>query len=479
MNDCLNPAMNPVAEDQTRLLADLETLRQQAESADLATRRRWLAGLASMLQKHQQEWVAAVAADFGQRSSVETRLAELFPALEGVKLARRKLARWMRPQRRGVSHWFLPARAEVRPQALGVVGIMVPWNYPIFLAIGPLTSALAAGNRVMIKMSELSPHSGALLQRLCRQYLGEDVVRVYNGDVALAQAFAGLPFDHLLFTGSTSVGRKIMQAAAANLVPVTLELGGKSPLLVSKGFDPARAAAAIVAGKLLNAGQTCVAPDYLLVHEDDRAALLAAIGRQALQAYPTIAANPDYSAIISDGHYQRLCQWRDEARAGGARVTELTRDDSAALAASRKLPLTLLEDAPDNCRLLQDEIFGPLLPIISYRDLAGALAYINARPRPLALYLFSDSHREIEQVLQHTHAGGVTVNDTLLHVAQDQLPFGGIGASGMGHYHGYEGFVTFSKLKPVFYQSRLAATSLTRAPYGKVVNWLLRLMLGR
>ncbi|MEQ6290668.1 coniferyl aldehyde dehydrogenase [Vogesella sp. GCM10023246] len=471
-------AGSPIADS---LRASLAELQQHAARArpDYATRQRWLAGLQCIVTEHQAEWIAALNADFGCRSAVETRLAELFPALEGISLARRKLKDWMRPRRRGVSPWFWPARAEVQPQPLGVAGIIVPWNYPVFLALGPLTSALAAGNRAMLKMSELSPHSGELLARLCERYLGRDVVRVVNGGLDVAAAFGNLPFDHLLFTGSTRVGRMVMQAAAANLTPVTLELGGKCPLLIAPGVDVARAARSVVAGKLLNAGQTCVAPDYVLLHAADRDAFVAAVRRAARHAYPRLADNPDYTAIINRQHLERLLAWRDDARLRGARVEALCDEDDTSLLAACKLPLTLIEQAPADAAVMREEIFGPLLPIISYQQLDEALAHIQRHPRPLALYLFDNDRSRIAHVLDATLAGGVCINDTLLHVVQDQLPFGGVGGSGMGHYHGYEGFVTFSKLLPVFRQSRLAGTALTRPPYGKVVQGLLRLMLGR
>lgn len=470
---------SPIGNSLQSQLAHLQQLAA-LQLPDYATRRQWLAGLASIVTEHQQEWIDALQADFGCRSAVETRLAELFPSLEGIRLAQRKLAGWMRVQRRGLSFWFWPAKARVQPQPLGVAGIIVPWNYPVFLALGPLSSALAAGNRAMVKMSELSPHSGALLQKLCRQYLGDDVVQVVNGDVSVAQAFAALPFDHLLFTGSTRVGRSVMQAAAANLTPVTLELGGKSPALIAPGFDMRRVVGSLVAGKMLNAGQTCVAPDYVLVHEDDREALLAELRRQAALAYPDPAANPDYTAIINQAHFDRLQRWRDEAAQLGARVEVLAAGSSeAALNAARKLPLTLIENAPAHSMVMREEIFGPLLPIITYDKTGNALAYINSRDRPLALYLYDDNRCRIGKVLQGSMAGGVSINDTLMHVVQDQLPFGGVGPSGMGHYHGYEGFVTFSKMKPVFYQSRFSGAALTQPPHGKLVQWLLNLMLGR
>ncbi|WP_434627009.1 coniferyl aldehyde dehydrogenase [Chromobacterium sp. CV08] len=470
----------PTAEESALLesFSRLRTASRAAPYPTAETRRSWLNALERLLQENRQALVDAVSLDFGQRSSVETRLAELFPSLEAVRHARRHLNRWMRPQRRGVSIWFQPAGASVLPQPLGVVGVVVPWNYPLFLSFGPIVAALAAGNRVMVKMSEYTPATGALLAQLAARHFGDDLLTVVNGGPELAQAFTRLPFDHLLFTGSTAVGRHVMRAAAENLTPVTLELGGKSPALVARGANLRRAAEAIVAGKMMNAGQTCVAPDYLLVNDKDRSLLLDEIRAAARRAYPTLAGNPDYTAIVNDRHYQRLRQWLDGARQAGARVEELNPagEDPAA---ARKMALTLVQDCPDDCALMREEIFGPILPVVSYDKFDEALAYINARPRPLALYLFDDDALRIERVLKETVSGGVSVNDTLLHVVQEDLPFGGVGPSGMGHYHGREGFLTFSKLKPVFRQSRLSGTWLTRPPYGGAVEWLLKLMLRR
>ncbi|WP_374497381.1 coniferyl aldehyde dehydrogenase [Vogesella indigofera] len=465
----------------TNHLSQLRDAANLVPYPSLAQRRQWLDGLARLLQQHQHELAAAISADFGHRSVVETRLAEVFPTLAGIRHARRQLAAWLRPQRRPVSLWFQPARARLLPQPLGVVGIIVPWNYPLFLALGPLVAALAAGNRALLKMSELTPRTGTLLATLLNRYLGDDVVRVVTGDAGVARAFASLPFDHLLFTGSTRVGREVMQAAAANLVPVTLELGGKSPVLVAPGADLQHAARRIVAGKLLNAGQTCVAPDYVLVPRPQQAALVAALRDAATRAYPTLAGNADYSAIISVPHYERLQALAAQAQAAGAVLTTINpaNETPAALAAARKLPLTLIEQAPPDSRVRQEEIFGPLLPVIGYDSLEQAVALLRQQPRPLAMYLFDHDKARIERLLRDTIAGGVTINDTLLHVAQEALPFGGVGASGMGHYHGHEGFLTFSKLKPVLYQSRLSGTWLTTPPYGNTVKLLLRWMIGQ
>ena len=456
----------------------LKSLAQATPYPALEMRRAWLDALERLIQENRQALIAAVSQDFGQRSAVETRLAELFPSLEAIRYARRHLKSWMKPERRRVSFWFMPAGASVLPQPLGVVGVVVPWNYPLFLAFGPIVAALAAGNRVMVKMSEYTPATGALLSELAVRYFGRDLLTVVNGEPELGQAFTRLPFDHLLFTGSTAVGRHVMRAAADNLTPVMLELGGKSPALVARGADLRRSAEAIVAGKLMNAGQTCVAPDYVLVNEKDCGLLLDEIRAAAARAYPTLAGNPDYSAIINDRHYQRLQGWLEAAREAGARI-DAVNPANEDLAASRKFPLTLVQRCPDDCALMREEIFGPILPIVAYDKFDEALRYINSRPRPLALYLFDNDPLRVERVLRETVSGGVSVNDTLLHVVQDDLPFGGVGPSGMGHYHAKEGFLAFSKLKPVFRQSRLSGSRLLRAPYGRTAEWLLKLMLRR
>ncbi|TDR73026.1 coniferyl aldehyde dehydrogenase [Paludibacterium purpuratum] len=473
-----NPLAEPVllGEPLEAAFAELRQASREAPWPTLDERRQRLARLADMLLARQDAIADAISADFGHRSPMETQLAELFPSLEGIRHARSRLKRWMRPQRRGVSIWFRPGRNRVLPQPLGVVGIVVPWNYPLFLAIGPLVSALAAGNRAMIKMSEFTPRTGALLAECLEQALGRDVVRVFNGPVELAQHFCKLPFDHLLFTGSTPVGRQVMRAAADNLTPVTLELGGKSPVLVAPDADLARAAKSIVGGKLLNAGQTCVAPDYVLVPRRQRQTLIEALSAAAAKLYPHLAENADYSAIVNQRHYERLLGWVEEARAAGAQVLAVN-PRAESLASVRKVPLTLVWQCPDETQLMREELFGPVLPIVEYDDLAQAIDYINQRPRPLALYLFSDDARVQETVLQRTVSGGVVINETMLHVIQDDLPFGGVGASGMGHYHGYEGFLSFSKLKPIYRQPRLNTRGFLLPPYGALARWLMKMMV--
>jgi acyl-CoA reductase-like NAD-dependent aldehyde dehydrogenase len=443
---------------------------------DAATRRERLDRLARIVREHQAEWQEAIAADFGGRSRHETQLLEIFPSLEAIRHARRHLRRWMRPEGRSTSLWFLPGRSYVMPQPLGVVGIVVPWNYPLYLAIGPIVPALAAGNRVMVKMSETTPATGALLARLAVRHFPGGELTVANGGPDLAAAFCALPFDHLLFTGSTGVGRMVLRTAAENLTPATLELGGKSPAIVGRGFPVEEAASRILFGKCLNAGQTCIAPDYALVPAESVDAFIAAARRTVATLYPALAANPDYTAIVDERHRQRLARCREDALAKGARAIEIN-PAGENLAATGKIAPTILTGVDDAMEVMREEIFGPLLPVLPYGDLADAIAYVNARPRPLALYLFEHDGAAIDRVLRETVSGGVSVNETLLHVAQDDLPFGGVGPSGMGRYHGREGFDTFSQRKSVFRQSRLNGLKLFRAPYGKRFEALVRFLL--
>ncbi|MCC6534531.1 MAG: coniferyl aldehyde dehydrogenase [Burkholderiales bacterium] len=438
-------------------------------------RRAHLETLARTLQRHGDVLAAAVDADFGGRSRHETALLELFPSHAAIRHARRHVRRWMRAQPRPVAWWSLPGRARVLWQPLGVVGIVVPWNYPIYLAVAPLASALAAGNRVLLKMPERVPRTSETFAAMIGAAFAADHVQVVLGDAEVARRFVALPFDHLLFTGSSAVGKQVMHAAAENLTPVTLELGGKSPAIVAPGYDIARAAERIMVGKCMNAGQTCIAPDYVLLPRGSEAQFTAAARAFVARAYPRLDANPDYSAIVDEGHYRRLASYVEEARGLGAEVVELAQ--VAAVSTARKMAPALVLGATDAMRIMRDEIFGPLLPLVPYDELNDALRYVNARARPLALYYFDSDGERIQSVLERTHAGGVTVNDTILHIAQDALPFGGVGQSGMGHYHGEAGFRTFSKSKGVFLQARVNAMGLLTPPYGKGFDRLLRWLL--
>lgn len=448
--------------------------REQAPSA--GQRRERLARLRRLILANEATFAAAISDDFGTRASAETKLLEILPTLSAIRHASRNLARWMRPQRRRVDPAFLPGKAWLRHEPLGVVGIISPWNYPLQLAFSPLVDALAAGNRVMLKPSELTPNFSGLLQRLVAEAFDPLEVAVVTGGVEVGQAFAGLPFDHLLFTGSTAVGRKVYQAAAANLTPVTLELGGKSPAIICPDYPLAQAARSIAFGKWVNAGQTCIAPDYVLVPADRADALADGLIAQARISYPTVADNPDYSAMISDAHFARLSRALDEARAAGARV--ISHQDEGA-AGRRKIGPTVVVGAPDDALFHTEEIFGPILPIIAYRDLDEAIASVAQRERPLALYCFARDSAQHERVLGRILSGGATLNGTLLHVAQESLPFGGVGHSGIGAYHGEEGFRRFSHPRAIFKVGPVNVMERLGPPWGKAAAFAADLLTRR
>ncbi|MGF6093578.1 coniferyl aldehyde dehydrogenase [Pseudomonas sp. 18175] len=434
-----------------------------------AQRQQWLKALRDMLSDERQALINAISQDFSHRSADETLFAELMPSLHGIHYASKHLKGWMKPSRRAVGIAFQPASAKVIYQPLGVVGVIVPWNYPLYLAIGPLVGALAAGNRVMLKLSESTPATGELLKKLLGKIFPEDLVCVVLGEAEVGMAFSKLRFDHLLFTGATSIGKHVMRAAAEHLTPVTLELGGKSPAIVSADVPLKDAAERIAFGKALNAGQTCVAPDYVLVPEDRVDGFVKAYTEAVRGFYPTLNDNPDYTAIINERQLARLNAYVKDATDKGATLVPLYDQGQA-----RRMAHSLLLNVSDDMTVMQDEIFGPVLPIVPYRGIDQAFAYINQRPRPLALYYFGYNKGEQNRVLHETHSGGVCLNDTLLHVAQDDMPFGGIGPSGMGHYHGHEGFLTFSKAKGVLVKQRLNAAKLIYPPYGKSIQKLIQ-----
>jgi coniferyl-aldehyde dehydrogenase len=376
----------------------------------------------------------------------------------------------------GVGWKFWPARAELRPSPLGVVGIISPWNYPVNLALVPLVSAIAAGNHVFLKPSEHTPRTSEFLRDLLAEVFPADRVAVALGGAEVGAAFSALPFDHLLFTGSTAVGRKVMAAAAPNLTPVTLELGGKAPALVAPDFPLDLAAARIASGKWFNAGQTCIGVDYTLVDAARRDAFVEALRKQVRARFGDLSDASNYTRIINTGQFDRLLGYLDDARARGATVVPLVDIDPERMRRERLLPPTLVLDASDETEVMRHEIFGPILPIRTYARIEEALAYIGTHDRPLALYPFSNDARTVERIVDATLAGGVAVNDTLVHFAVDTLPFGGVGPSGMGAIHGKTGFDTFSKQLPVFHQSRLAATDLLRPPYKGFVDRLVRFL---
>ncbi len=440
---------------------------------------RWLDTLTEITKKHADEIAEAIRSDFGHRSMHDTKLAECFTLVELVKYIKANLADWMKPERRQTGVAFLPARNEVRYQPLGVVGIIAPWNYPYQLALAPLAYALAAGNRVLVKPSELTPATSALIHRILRESFDPDLVDVVLGGADVAATFASLPFDHILFTGSTRVGRIVMEAAARNLTPVTLELGGKSPAILHASYPESRAASKLVIGKLFNAGQTCIAPDYLLVQQSKVEDTVRAFLDQVPKSYATLASNPDYTAVINDKHRQRLMALVDDAVKKGATKIEVNPAKESFDGPEGKMAPVLLTNVDDSMAVMQEEIFGPVLPIVCYRTLHEAIEYVNDHPRPLALYYFDDDGSRTDEVLSRTVSGGACVNDTLMHYAQPDLPFGGVGPSGLGAYHGVEGFEAFSHRKAIFHQSRLSAAGVVAPPYGKAADLFIKVTLGR
>ncbi len=458
------------------LLRTQQAAFQSDMSPSRALRLDRLKRLNLLIESHAAEFAAAISRDFSTRSPIEIRITETLVLQSGIRHAVRNLARWMKPRRASTALAYRPGKSMVLRQPLGVVGIISPWNYPLQLALAPLIGALAAGNRALLKPSELTPaFSQALAESIAKSF-AVDEVSVVTGDAAVGKQFAALPFDHLVFTGSTAVGREVAQAAAKNLTPVTLELGGKSPAIIDASCHLERVIERIAWGKLINAGQTCIAPDYMLVPRGEVARFVALLRASMTRLYPKFRSNPDYSAIISDRHLRRLRELIEDARGHGATVIEIEPSDPGVAAGGRQLPPTLLLDVREGMRVMSEEIFGPVLPIVPYDSLAEALAYINRHERPLALYWFGEDAAAQAQVLAGTIAGGVSINDTLLHIAQEGLPFGGVGASGQGHYHGEFGFRQFSKEKPVFIQSRFSGGGIIRPPYKpsieRILTWL-------
>lgn len=451
-------------------------LREGAPS--LAQRKAKLARLRAAVLAWRSEVKEAISADFGHRSQHETDIMELVGVIQSIDYLSRNLRRFMKRERRHVGVFYRSGSAWVDYQPKGVVGVMAPWNYPFALTFIPLATALAAGNRVMLKPSELTPRTSEVIRRMLADTFPADEVAVVLGGPEVGAAFSSLPFDHLLFTGSTQVGRKVMKAASDNLVPVTLELGGKSPVIVARGHVNERTMGSIVFGKLSNGGQTCVAPDYALVHQDDLEAFVAQFDAMVARTYPDGPGGRDYTSIVSERHYERLVGLVEDARRRGARVVEAGVRPGSAGSRPRTLAPTLVVGASDESALMQEEIFGPILPVRTYRTIGEVIDYVNARARPLALYYFGNEDSECETLLARTTSGNTGINNTLLHVALDDLPFGGVGPSGMGAYHGIEGFRSMSHAKGVFVQGRWNLPGLLRAPFGKLADLALMFTLG-
>ena len=470
--------------NEAQIFADVLQAQRLAFEANRnpspASRIAKLKKLARALQDNREKIVAALNSDFGHRSTEETRIAEIGASVGHIEFAVKHLHSWMRPRRRSTSMWFLPGANRIEPQPLGVVGIMAPWNYPINLAVAPLVSALAAGNRAMIKMSEYTPAATKVLREILAPLFDESEVAVFGGDASASAAFSALPFDHLLFTGSTHVGRMVAAAAAPNLTPLTLELGGKSPVIIDDDYSIKEAASRILWGKTFNSGQTCVAPDYILLPKGKLNDFVIEMSRLYRARFPEGAASGDYSSVIDQRNYDRLTSLVQAAEASGTQVVSME-PEASALASKRKFPVTLLLNPSADSRVMREEIFGPVLPVIEVDSVDEAIGRINAGDRPLALYFFGHSERNQEKVLKGTHAGGVTVNDVMLQYLQVAQPFGGVGASGYGSYHGLEGFDTFSHLKSVFRQrgfGGFTGLKLLYPPYGHIGRRLIGMMGG-
>ncbi|MCY1671466.1 coniferyl aldehyde dehydrogenase [Novosphingobium sp. SL115] len=467
------------------MLALLERQRAAFTSArpePLSVRHDRLERCARLLLDHGEDLARAMSADFGHRSHEQSMLTDVMPALSMVRYSQKRMKAWSKPEKRHVAFplGLLGAKAEVRYEPKGVIGIVAPWNFPVGLTLAPLAQAFAAGNRALLKPSEFTEATSALMAELFGRFFSDDEVAVVLGGPQAGQDFCSLPFDHLLFTGATSIGKHVLHAAADNLVPVTLELGGKSPTILGRSADVVKAAERIALGKMMNAGQICLAPDYMLVPEDLEEQAINAVSRSVAQMYPTLLANDDYTSVINRRHRDRLVGLVDDAVAKGAQAMVVNPGgENFEGSNGNKLPLTILRNVNDDMKVMQDEIFGPVLPVKTYRGIDEAIDYINAHDRPLGLYYFGEDTGERETVLNRTISGGVTVNDVIFHVSADDLPFGGIGPSGMGSYHGIEGFRSFSHGRAVYRQPRLDVAKLAglKPPYGAATARTLKMQL--
>ncbi|MCT8987424.1 coniferyl aldehyde dehydrogenase [Shewanella phaeophyticola] len=467
MNMAVDQTVNSLAQ-----LLDTQRSRYLSQPApSYQSRVDKLTQLKLALLDNQQAIIDALNLDYGHRSSNDTVISDIMPCVNNINYTIKHLKSWMKPSRRHAGMLLSPSKVSVQYQPLGIIGIIVPWNFPIMLSMGLLVTAIAAGNGAMLKMSEFTPATNGVLRQLLATVFDASEVTIVEGEAEVAAEFSSLPFDHILFTGSTVVGRHVMRAAADNLTPVTLELGGKSPAIIAPDMSIDTAVERLIFGKCLNAGQICVAPDYVLCPADKVDAFIAAYRARFNKMYPDFVNNQDYGNVINDRQYQRLLKVLDDAKAKGAKVISATDDPIST--DNRKLATQLITDTTDDMLIMQDEIFEPLLPIISYKNVSEAIGYINRGDRPLALYIMSFDDKTQQHILQQTHSGGVCINDTVFHVAADDAPFGGIEPSGMGHYHGKEGFLTFSHAKTVLNSGKINTGVFVHPPYGGLIQRLL------
>ena len=429
----------------------------------------------ALLIDYKDAFATAVSADFGHRSIEQTLMTDIMPSVGALKHARKHFESWSRNERRTAMFplGLLGAKAEVVYQPKGVVGIIAPWNFPVGMVMVPMAGILAAGNRAMIKPSEFTERVAQVFAEAVPKYFAEDEIAVFTGGVEIGTAFSKLAFDHMIFTGATSVGKHIMRAAAENLVPVTLELGGKSPTIIGRSADKKKVGERVALGKMMNAGQICLAPDYLLVAQEQESEVIASVVAGVSAMYPTLLQNDDYTSVVNGRNFERLQGYLADAREKGAELIEVNpAGEDFSASNGNKMPLTIVRHVTDDMKLMQEEIFGPILPVKTYARIEEALDYVNAHDRPLGLYYFGSDKAEERTVLTRTISGGVTVNDVLFHNAMEDLPFGGVGPSGMGNYHGQDGFKTFSHARAVYRQSGLDIAKLSgfKPPYGKATH---------
>ncbi|AAN56668.1 coniferyl aldehyde dehydrogenase [Shewanella oneidensis MR-1] len=466
-----------MATDPTQISPLTELLQRQrasylaAPNPDYAIRKERLTRLKTALLNYQQPLVEALSQDYGHRSTDDSLISDIMPVVNNINYSLKNLKKWLKPSRRHAGILLAPAQVKVHYQPLGVIGIIVPWNFPVMLSIGPLVTAIAAGNHAMLKLSEFTPATNKVIKQLLTEVFDESHVAIVEGEADVAAQFSALPFDHLLFTGSTTVGRHVMRAAANNLTPVTLELGGKSPVIIAPDMPLEIAVERMIYGKCLNAGQICVAPDYVLCPNAKVNDFIQAYQAKFLAMYGEVAKNKDYGSIINARQFDRLMAVLEDAKTKGAKIISASNEAIDSL--NRKIPTQLITHTTEDMQLMQEEIFGPLLPIIGYDTLDEAIRYINLRARPLALYVMSFDEANQQKILQQTHSGGVCINETVFHVAADDAPFGGIGPSGMGHYHGKEGFLTFSHAKTVLSRGRFNTGKFVHPPYGTFIQRML------
>lgn len=470
----------------TAMMATLQRQRDAFTAArpeSMSVRKDRLKRIIAMMKETGEDFARAISRDFGHRSHEQSLMTDIMPSVTAAKYCLKHMDAWARTEKRKPNFplGLFGAKAELRYEPKGVIGIVSPWNFPVGLTIGPVAQAFAAGNRVMIKPSEFTEDTSKMMKEVIGRYFAEEEMAVFTGGPDVGQAFCGLPFDHLLFTGATSVGKHVLRAAADNLVPVTLELGGKSPTILGRSANVERASERIAMGKMLNAGQICLAPDYMIVPQELEERAISAVSNAVSAMYPTLLNNDDYTSVVNAKHRDRIQGLIDDAKAKGAEAIEINPGNEDFSASNgHKMPLTILRNVDDDMKVMQDEIFGPVLPIKTYKGIDEAIDYINAHDRPLGLYYFGEDAGEREQVLTRTISGGVTVNDVIMHVSIDDLPFGGVGPSGMGSYHGPEGFKTFSHARSVYTQPKfdLAKLAGLKPPYGPTTRKTLARELG-